>query len=44
MEIIILNRIPLGLCVGWTMYVPEENIPTYELSIHLLLIDLIFRW
>ena len=44
MEILIINRVPTGAAIGWSFYDPDENHDFYELTIHLILVDIAFRW
>lgn len=44
MDILILNRIPIGLAVGWGYFPSNEYHEYDQFTFHLLLIDVIFRW
>lgn len=44
MEILIINRVPTGAAIGWSFFDPEEKFNYSELILHLLVIDIAFRW
>jgi hypothetical protein len=44
MNIIIENRLPYGLNVGFEYYRPDEMIENYELHINLLIIKIALVW
>jgi hypothetical protein len=44
MSIIIENRLPYGLNVGFEYYRPDEMIDNYELHINLLIIKIALVW
>lgn len=44
MEIEIRNRIPLGVSIGWTFFGRDNDFGYDELTLHLVLIDIVIRW
>lgn len=44
MEIQIINRLPMGVALGFTYYEPDENHNFEDLTIHLVIVDLRFLW
>jgi len=44
MEIEIINRISVGMCVGFSYFDEEEGYPYRQLGLHLLIIDVVFKW
>jgi len=45
-EVSIINRIPSGLILGWSYYVPEDEgeFNYYEFDLYLLIVQIQFRW
>jgi len=44
MSIIIENRLPYGLNVGFEYYRPDEIMDSYEIHINLLIIKIVLTW
>jgi len=44
MEIMIINRIPTGVAIGWSFYDPDEDHPFSQIILHLAIVDLSFKW
>jgi len=38
------NTIPVGLNIGFEVYVKDEEVDYYEVHINLLIIKLVFKW
>jgi hypothetical protein len=44
MNIIIENRLPYGINVGFEYYSPDDMMDSYEIHINLLIIKIVLTW